>query len=64
MPDKPILADYLLRHDLARELNTTVRSLQRWERAGTGPAPTHIGKNTYYSPSAVQAWLAAQQKHR
>lgn len=68
MSDAPILPDvlagFLTREELARQIGRTTRTLERWESARTGPPITRIGKTPLYNFESVRAWLAAQEQHK
>ena len=57
-----ILADYLTRADLAKQLGIHERTLIRWHDLGEGPPVTKIGRTTLYHRPAIAAWLASRQK--
>ena len=59
---KSILADYLTREQLAKQLGVCERTLWLWERAGAGPPISHVGSKPYYHFDAVRSWLKARQK--
>ena len=44
-------------HELAKELDVSVRSLQRWHDMRTGPARIKVGGKIYYRQSKVEEWL-------
>ena len=56
-----ILAGWISRRELARELGLTEDTLRRWESRRTGPACVRAGRRVYYRRAAVQDWLAAQE---
>lgn len=56
-----ILAGWVSRADLARELGLTEDTLRRWEDRRTGPACVRAGRKVLYRRSAIEAWLAAQE---
>lgn len=57
-----LLAGYLSRDELAKELSITTRTLDRWRSEGKGPAITMIGKSPVYRREAVQAWLRSCER--
>lgn len=57
-----ILSDYLSRDDLARQLNRTIRTLERWESLRIGPPITRIGKTPMYHVESVREWLRNQEQ--
>lgn len=58
----PILAGWVSRADLARELGLTEDTLRRWEERRTGPACVRAGRKVLYRRSAIEAWLAEQER--
>ena len=52
-----LLEEYLTPSELAAELGKTVRTLDRWQLQGRGPAFTYMGKTKMYRRSAVKEWL-------
>jgi len=56
-----ILAGWISRSDLARELGLTEDTLRRWEDRRIGPVCVRAGRRVYYRRTAVQDWLAAQE---
>lgn len=61
-PRSGILEGYLSDGELAAELGTTVATLRRYRRLGTGPAFTKVGRDVIYRISAVRAWLAGKEQ--
>ena len=62
MTNTEILDDYLTEHVLARQLDKSERTLQRWRRLRIGPIPTIVGNRIMYSVADVRAWLRAQRQ--
>lgn len=59
-----LLADWISRDDLARELNLTPDTLGRWEARREGPPCTRLGRRVLYRRASVQDWLRAlEQSH-
>ena len=56
-----ILAGWISRGELARELGLTEDTLRRWEDRRIGPVCVRAGRRVYYRRTAVQDWLAAQE---
>ena len=52
-----VLDGYLSKHDLARELGCSPRTLDRHHSAGSGPRRTVLFRRVYYSRTAVAAFL-------
>lgn len=64
--DEPLnlLADWISREQLARELGLTCDTLSRWEARQIGPSCTRIGRKVFYRRDTVRAWLLAQEAAR
>ena len=62
MTNTEVLDDYLTEHALARQLDKSERTLQRWRRLHIGPTPTIIGNRILYAVDDVRAWLRAQRR--
>jgi hypothetical protein len=56
-----LLEEYLTPSELAAELGKTVRTLDRWQLQGCGPAFTYVGKTKMYRRSAVKEWLLRRE---
>ena len=52
-----VTSEYLTPEQLAAELGRGVHTLNRWERDGTGPARTRVGRRTLYRRISVLEWL-------
>jgi hypothetical protein len=50
-------ADYLGKKQLAAQLKTSARTLDRWALTGDGPPATKIGRRTFYRVTSVLQWL-------
>jgi len=63
-PPEPLnlLADWISREQLARELGLTADTLARWEARRQGPPCTRVGRKTLYRWVAVQDWIRAQEQ--
>ena len=61
-PVENLLAPYLTRDELAKQLDVTVRTLERWRSEGKGPPVTLKGHVPIYRIEAVQAWLRSCEK--
>jgi len=57
--NEPLSADFLTRQQLADELGTSVRTLDRWHARREGPPRISHGKLVLYRRSAVRSWLAS-----
>jgi hypothetical protein len=55
-------ADLLTRDQLAPQLQTTVRSLDRWESLKIGPPRIILGGSVLYRVAAVREWLLKREK--
>ena len=62
--DRPLnlLADWISREQLARELGYSRDTLARWEARRTGPPCTRIGRKVLYRRSSVEAWISSQEQ--
>jgi len=58
----PLLADYLDKHELAREFKVTPRTIDRWHVMRTGPKRVLLGQRVLYRRADVIAWLAEQDE--
>lgn len=58
-----LLSDYITREDLAKELNLTTRTLDKWSWQRRGPAKIKLGNRCYYKRTAVAEWLNDQASH-
>ncbi len=52
--DTGLLAGWLNRSDLARELTLSVDTLQRWESRRVGPPCVRVGRKVLYRMEAVR----------
>lgn len=57
-----LLADWISRDQLARELGLKPDTLARWEARRQGPPCTRLGRKTLYRRAAVQDWIRAQEQ--
>lgn len=58
----PRLNDDLLTPDeVAEELETTRRTIDRWHSRRIGPPRIKIGRKVYYRREAVRDWLLANE---
>jgi len=53
--------ELLTRAELAQQLESTPRTLSRWEAASQGPPKIVIGRKVFYRKKAVLEWLAAKE---
>ena len=59
-----VLEGYLTKPELAKELNKSIRTLDRLERQRIGPPRTRIGRSILYRLEGVREWLQSQEDHR
>ena len=59
-----LLAKWISRGELARELGVCVDKLGRWEARRTGPPCVRAGRKVLYRRTAVLDWLQTQEKLR
>ena len=57
-----ILSEYLSREELARQINRSIRTLERWESSRTGPPITRVGRTPMYRTDSVLSWLKSQEQ--
>jgi hypothetical protein len=57
-----VLAGYISEDDLARQLNRSVRTLQRMDARRLGPPRTKVGRLIFYNIEHVREWLAKQEQ--
>ncbi|MCB9914841.1 MAG: helix-turn-helix domain-containing protein [Planctomycetes bacterium] len=60
LPHAP--APLLRARDVAERLGVDAKTVRRWGRDGTLPAPLHIGGVNRWRTEAIDAWLASQEK--
>ena len=56
-----ILADYITRAELAKQLRVTTRTLDKWSWLRQGPRKIKIGSRCYYHRQDVLDWLNSQR---
>jgi hypothetical protein len=56
-----VLAGYVPEAELARQLKTTPRTLQRWRKQRIGPPAVQLGRDWYYCIENFRAWLATRE---
>jgi hypothetical protein len=59
-----VLAGYIRETDLVRQLNRSVRTLQRLAARRIGPPRIKVGRLVFYRIDSVRAWLAQQEQPR
>ncbi len=57
-----MLAGYISETDLARQLNRSVRTLQRLAARRLGPPRTKVGRLIFYNIERVREWLSEQEQ--
>ena len=62
--DTGLLAGWLDRANLARELTLSVDTLQRWETRRVGPPCVRVGRKVLYRMEAVRDWLRDQEARK
>ena len=62
MASVQLLDDYYRQPELAKEIDRSERTLQRWRRERRGPVVTLIGNKPYYHVTDVKDWLKAQRQ--
>ena len=60
-PPAPLMAGWISRLDLARELGLSVDTLRRWDDRRIGPACVRAGRKIYYRRAVVMDWLENQE---
>ena len=61
-PSPSVLEGFISESDLARQLNRSVRTLQRLAARQAGPPRIKVGRLIFYRIDSVRAWLAQQEK--
>ena len=56
-----ILSEYLTKKELASQLHKTVRTIDRMNLAGDGPALTRLGRTSLFRREAVLDWLKSRE---
>lgn len=54
-------ADLLTPDEVADELETTRRTIDRWHSRRIGPPRIKVGRKVYYRREAVRDWLLANE---
>jgi len=60
-PPAPLMAGWISRLDLARELGLSVDTLRRWDDRRMGPPCVRAGRTIYYRRAVVIDWLEKQE---
>jgi excisionase family DNA binding protein len=56
--------ELLTQQQLAKELQVSVRTLERWRREGTGPPWVRVGRSPRYRRQDIDRWLEATRRER
>ena len=56
-----VLAGWITRNELARELGLTTDTLGRWAAQRKGPAYVKAGRKIFYRRDVVRAWLQSEE---
>jgi excisionase family DNA binding protein len=59
MADERLMSE----RDLARYLNLSLRTIQRWRTKGEGPPVLWAGNRPRYRKAEVDAWLQRKAEH-
>lgn len=57
-----VLEGYLTPEELAKGLNKSKRTLDRWQTERTGPPRVVVGRTIYYRVDAVRQWLESREQ--
>jgi len=63
-PAPSVLDGYISEADLARQLNRSVRTLQRLAARRLGPPRIKVGRLIFYNVEHVRDWLSQQEQPR
>lgn len=58
------LADLITESDYATARGVSLRTVQRERAQRIGPNFIKLGRNIYYRPAAIEAWLLAQEQEQ
>lgn len=61
-PAPSVLEGYIREADLAKQLNRSVRTLQRLAARRLGPPRIKISRSVFYKVESVRAWLEQQEE--
>jgi len=59
-----ILAGYLSKSRLAKNLRTTTRAIDRWHTLRIGPPRVSVGRKVLYRRDSVRAWLQSREQRK
>jgi predicted DNA-binding transcriptional regulator AlpA len=57
-----VLAGFLRRDELARQLGLSPRTIDRWEALREGPPRVHVGRTILYNVESVREWLRSREQ--
>lgn len=57
-----VLAGWLTRHQLSRQLGVSIDTLSRWGTQGIGPVHIRVGSRAYYRCDTVREWLISLER--
>ena len=57
-----LLADWIPRDALAKQLMLTPDTLSRWEARRAGPPCMRVGRKVFYRRASVEQWLLDREK--
>jgi hypothetical protein len=56
--------DLITEADYAKARGLTLRTIQRERAQRLGPPFIRLGRNIFYRPAAIEAWLLAQEQEQ
>jgi predicted DNA-binding transcriptional regulator AlpA len=59
-----ILEGFLRREELAKQLNLSPRTIDRWQASREGPPRVHVGRTILYNVQSVREWLQSRERVR
>lgn len=59
-----LLEEYFTPAQLASQLNTSVRTLARWDVLRIGPPKVTVGRKILYRRDSVHKWLESREQRR
>lgn len=61
-PSGPLLDGWLSRGEIAREIDVSIDTLQRWETRRMGPPCVRLGRRVLYRTEAFREWLVSRER--
>lgn len=58
------IADLIAEAEYAADRGVSLRTVQRERAQRLGPPFIKLGRQIYYRPAAIEAWLLAQEQHQ